>query len=106
MQVSTIIGINRHVSINKSCVLVEEWFIIAYVSMAPSSIVPSALTKLYPKYPTAPAYTPRFSFSSSAINSIARTLGAPDTVPAGKTDLFSLSSANALLWHQKHDDAL
>src|SRR6185295_10595486 len=35
-------------------------------------------------YPTAPAYTPRRSFSSSAMISIARTLCAPETVPAGK----------------------
>src|SRR5258708_15128143 len=36
--------------------------------------------------PTAPAYTPLLSFSSSAISSIALILGAPETVPAGKID--------------------
>lgn len=36
--------------------------------------------------PTAPAYTPRRSFSSSYMSSIALILGAPDTVPAGKME--------------------
>lgn len=36
--------------------------------------------------PTAPAYAPRRSFSRSATSSIARILGAPETVPAGKME--------------------
>src|ERR1019366_10028976 len=36
------------------------------------------------RHPTAPAYAPRTSGSSSAMISMARTLGAPVTVPAGK----------------------
>lgn len=75
-----------------------------HVSIAPSWTSPFE-TVLKPQYPTLiisclaiatsqraaagqravkthlPAYTPRFSFSSSAINSIARTFGAPETVP-------------------------
>ena len=35
------------------------------------------------KYPTAPAYIPLLTISSSLIICIARILGAPDTVPAG-----------------------
>ncbi len=40
---------------------------------------------LYEKYPTAPAYGPLASTSSSSIISIARIFGAPETVPAGNT---------------------
>ncbi|KAH3667501.1 hypothetical protein OGAPHI_003150 [Ogataea philodendri] len=49
--------------------------------MQVSIVLPS-----YDQWPTAPAYTPRFCCSSSPISSIARTLGAPETVPAGKID--------------------
>src|SRR5581483_7197431 len=35
------------------------------------------------RYPTTPAYGPRFTGSSASMISIARTFGAPDTVPAG-----------------------
>jgi len=37
-------------------------------------------------WPTAPAYTPRRSRSSDAMSSMARILGAPETVPAGKME--------------------
>lgn len=36
--------------------------------------------------PTAPAYTPRVSCSREETSSIARILGAPETVPAGKME--------------------
>src|SRR5882672_1294776 len=42
-----------------------------------------SMSPLKPRYPTAPAYRPRLSGSSSSIISIARTFGAPLTVPAG-----------------------
>ena len=38
------------------------------------------------KNPTAPAYGPRRSGSSSAMISIARIFGAPETVPAGNAE--------------------
>src|SRR5436309_595156 len=41
------------------------------------------------KYPTAPAYGPRRVGSSSSMICIARILGAPDTVPAGKQALIT-----------------
>ena len=36
------------------------------------------------KYPIAPEYNPRFDFSNELIISMARTFGAPETVPAGR----------------------
>ena len=39
------------------------------------------------KYPIAPPYVPLFTVSSSSIISMALTLGAPDRVPAGSTDM-------------------
>src|SRR4030095_10345930 len=52
----------------------------------------------YPKYPTAPPYTPRRTGSSSSMISMARILGAPLRVPAGnvarKASKQSRSSAS------------
>ena len=44
------------------------------------------------RYPTTPPYRPRRVFSTSSINSIARTLGAPDNVPAGKQAVTASSA--------------
>ena len=52
-------------------------------------------------YPTTPAYGPRFTGSSSSMISIARTFGAPLTVPAGrvarKTSIAVLPGTSAPL---------
>ncbi|SHT17474.1 Uncharacterised protein [Mycobacteroides abscessus subsp. abscessus] len=44
------------------------------------------------RYPRTPPYNPRRVSSTSSINSMARTFGAPDSVPAGKHAVMASSA--------------
>jgi len=72
-----------------ACTYMTPSFTTEVLSTMQLSISPSA-----EKYPTQPAYGPRASSSSSSMISMARTLGAPDTVPAGNPAI----SASTASW--------
>ena len=60
------------------------WASPSRTTMVRMAIAVSICAPPHPMCPTAPAYGPRAVGSSSSMISMARILGAPETVPAGK----------------------